>query len=229
VRYPVYEHFYSFQGEGLHQGRAAYFIRLYGCPQHCPWCDSAGTWHPHFAPERVVRLDAAALVKLVATSHQAAFVVLTGGEPVMYDLQPLTEALHRAGRRVHLETSGNQPIRGEIDWVTLSPKPFAQKPVRSVVQAANEVKLIVSSPQDIADGLACLEGLPEAATIWLQPEWSKARDRDAGVLGCISEAVKHDPRFRAGFQMHKMYRVDELDEHSVKALIPLGGNPELGI
>jgi len=229
VKYPVHERFYTWQGEGVHLGRAAYFIRLYGCSQACPWCDSAGTWHPEYRPERVKLMTAEELAGAVAAESPAgALVVVTGGEPILFDLGPLTGALHALGRRVHLETSGIAPLRGEVDWLTLSPKPFGQPPLPEVVAQAAEVKIIVHEPGDIAAGLTTLEGLPTEAVIWLHPEWSRARERDMTVLNAITEAVKANPHLRAGFQMHKLYRADDLDMNSDKRLVPLGGNRELG-
>ena len=229
MKYPVYERFYTWQGEGVHLGRAAYFIRLYGCPQSCPWCDSAGTWHRDFRPDGVSAMSAGDLAEVVrAESPEGAVVVITGGEPILFDLAPLTDALHALGRRVHIETSGIAPLRGALDWVTLSPKPFGQRPLAQVVARADEVKIIVHDPADIPAGLATLEGLRDDAVVWLHPEWSRARDRDAGVLDAITGAVKANPRLRAGYQMHKLYRADDLDVHSDKRLVPLGGNPDLG-
>ncbi|MFC3831479.1 MULTISPECIES: 7-carboxy-7-deazaguanine synthase QueE [Deinococcus] len=229
LKYPVHERFYTWQGEGVHLGRAAYFIRLYGCPQACPWCDSAGTWHRDYRPDSVKLMSARELADVVqAESPEGAFVVVTGGEPILFDLAPLVDALHAIGRRVHIETSGIAPLRGDIDWVTLSPKPFGQWPEASVVARADEVKIIVHDVADIQAGLDTLTGLRDDAVIWLHPEWSKARDRDTAVLNAITEAVKANPRLRAGYQMHKLYRADDLDAHSDKRLVPLGGNAELG-
>lgn len=229
VKYPVHERFYTWQGEGVHLGRAAYFVRLYGCPQACPWCDSAGTWHRDYRPAEVRLMTAEEIAADAAReSPQGALVVVTGGEPILFDLAPLVGALHALGRRVHLETSGIAPLRGQIDWVTLSPKPSGQWPLPEVVARADEVKIIVHDVQDIAAGLATLEGLRGDAVIWLHPEWSKARERDPGVLNAITQAVKRDPRLRAGYQMHKLYRADDLDAHGDKRHIPLGGDPRLG-
>lgn len=229
MKYPVYERFYTWQGEGVHLGRAAYFIRLYGCPQACPWCDSAGTWHRDYRPEGVTLMSEGELADMVrAESPDGAVVVVTGGEPILFDLNPLTDALHALGRRVHIETSGIAPLRGALDWVTLSPKPFGQPPLPEVVARADEVKIIVHEPGDIQAGLDTLSGLREAAVIWLHPEWSRARERDLSVLNAITQAVKENPRLRAGYQMHKLYRADDLDAHSDKRLIPLGGNAALG-
>ena len=229
MNYPVYERFYTWQGEGVHLGRAAYFIRLYGCPQACPWCDSAGTWHRDYRPDGVTLMGAAELAEVVrAESPDGAVVVITGGEPILFDLNPLTDALHALSRRVHIETSGIAPLHGALDWVTLSPKPFGQPPLPEVVALADEVKIIVHEPGDIQAGLDTLTGLREDAVIWLHPEWSKARERDLTVLNAITQAVKENPRLRAGYQMHKLYRADDLDAHSDKRLIPLGGNAALG-
>ncbi|GAA5441340.1 7-carboxy-7-deazaguanine synthase [Deinococcus caeni] len=229
MNYPVYERFYTWQGEGVHLGRAAYFIRLYGCPQACPWCDSAGTWHRDYRPDGVTLMSEGELAEVVrAESPDGAVVVVTGGEPILFDLAPLTDALHALGRRVHIETSGIAPLRGALDWVTLSPKPFGQPPLPEVVGRADEVKIIVHEPGDIQAGLDTLSGLPQDAVIWLHPEWSRARERDLSVLNAITQAVKENPRLRAGYQMHKLYRADDLDAHSDKRLIPLGGNAALG-
>lgn len=229
MKYPIYERFYTWQGEGVHLGRAAYFIRLYGCPQACPWCDSAGTWHKDYRPDGVMLMSALELAEVVRTeSPEGAVVVVTGGEPILFDLAPIVDALHLLNRRVHLETSGIAPLRGEIDWVTLSPKPFGQRPTPEIVVRADEVKIIVHDPLDIQAGLDTLIGLRDDAVIWLHPEWSKARERDVGVLNAITNAVKRNPRLRAGYQMHKLYRADEIDAHSDKRLIPLGGNTKLG-
>ncbi|THF86079.1 7-carboxy-7-deazaguanine synthase QueE [Deinococcus sp. KSM4-11] len=229
MKYPVHERFYTWQGEGVHLGRAAYFIRLYGCPQACPWCDSAGTWHKDYRPEGVTLMSAQELADVVAhDSPDGAFVVITGGEPILFDLGPLVDLLHGMNRRVHIETSGIAQLRGDIDWVTLSPKPFGQWPEASVVARADEVKIIVHDPSDLQAGLDTLTGLRDDAVIWLHPEWSRARDRDTTVLNAITEAVKSNPRLRAGYQMHKLYRADDLDVHSDKRLVPLGGNTELG-
>lgn len=229
MKYPVFERFYTWQGEGVHLGRAAYFVRLYGCPQECPWCDSAGTWHKNYRPRQVQLMTAQDIAACVQQESPAgAIVVVTGGEPVLFNLQSLVEKLHALGRKVHLETSGMAELRGDVDWVTLSPKPFGARPVRSVVERAKEVKIIVHALSDIEAGLETLEGLPDDAVIWLHPEWSRARERDPLILNGITGAVKADPRLRAGYQMHKLYRADDLDQGSDKRFIPLGGNPELG-
>lgn len=212
-RYPVHETFYSWQGEGCHLGRAAFFIRLFGCPLRCPWCDSAGTWHPRHKPASVPRRGAADLAA-EAAREAPEFVVITGGEPCIHDLSPLTGALRAGhGLRVHLETSGAFPLSGEIDWVTLSPK-RASPPLADCVARASEFKLVVDSPDAVDHWVGALSRLGRAADdprpVWLHPEWSR-RD-DPAVLGLITEAVKsRRAPFRAGWQLHKLYRADALD------------------
>lgn len=229
VKYPLYESFYTWQGEGVHLGRAAYFVRLYGCPQKCIWCDSAGTWHAQYRPAHIQSLSAEDLVQsIVQESPPEAIVVITGGEPILFNLEPLTALLKPLGRAIHLETSGIAPLRGDVDWLTLSPKPFGMPPLPEVVSRANEAKIIVHTKEDIDRGLEMLEGLPETSPIWLHPEWSRARDKDRILLDWITQTVKAHPRLRAGFQMHKLYRADDLDPNSEKTNVPLGGNPTLG-
>ena len=223
MAYPVHEVFYSWQGEGCHLGRAAFFIRLFGCPIQCPWCDSAGTWHPQFVPKRVPRREAEDLAA-EAAADRPEFVVITGGEPCIHPLKPLTDALAARGLRAHLETSGAYPISGDIAWVTLSPK-RAAFPLSDSVARASEFKLVVDSPGAVDFWIAELEKLGRARDdtrpVWLHPEWS--RRNDAEVLRAITEAVKvRRGPFRAGWQLHKNYRADASDGRSAPES-PLGG------
>lgn len=223
-RLPVHECFHSWQGEGLHMGRSACFIRLFGCPLHCPWCDSAGTWHPDYVPDRIQRKEPAELVQWAVSKHPE-FVVITGGEPAIHDLSELCQQLHQAGLPVHLETSGAFPLKGEFDWITLSPK-RAQEALPEVIAKASELKWIIEAPEDLDYWWQQLESRLASSTVWLHPEWSKRRDQQ--VLRAISEWIKErGAPFRAGWQLHKLFRADELDPGSAQA-VPLGGNPELG-
>ncbi|MGB0409919.1 MAG: 7-carboxy-7-deazaguanine synthase QueE [Opitutales bacterium] len=216
---PIHEQFYSFQGEGIHAGRAAYFIRTFGCPVHCPWCDSAGTWHPDYTPDRIKRFEAGPLAEAAAAT-QAEFVVVTGGEPTIHNLAPLTEALHERGLQVHLETSGAFPIQGDFDWVTLSPKRW-KRPLEASLERADELKIIVDSTDSIEEYTGFFK--PAGRPVWLHPEWSKCEDRE--ILDAITEWVKaKGSPYRAGWQMHKPYQADALDPKSVQAA-PLGGDP----
>lgn len=229
-RYPVHERFHTFQGEGVFLGMHAFFIRFYGCPLHCPWCDSAGTWHPDYVPGRIEKLSVAELVAEVSSSG-APIVVLTGGEPAIHDLTDLVDALHLLDKRVHIETSGAFPIKGRVDWITLSPK--RSKPaLPEVIQAASEFKFIIETPEDIEHWTSVVDAqaapiFPASSRyVWLHPEWGQRSNQ--AVLSAITEAVKLNRRsYRAGWQMHKLYRADTLDKRSAQA-VPLGGDPSRG-
>ncbi len=223
-RLPVHERFHSWQGEGMHLGRSAYFIRLFGCPVHCPWCDSAGTWHPDYIPENVEKLPVAELA-LAAQESGAEFVVVTGGEPAIHDLGELTRALRVFGLPVHIETSGGFAIRGDFDWITLSPK-WQKLPLAENLAKASEFKLIVETADSIEKWIQKIGVHFENTPVWLHPEWSKRAD--AQVLRSITQTVKRrGAPFRAGYQMHKLYQADLLDPNSRPAA-PLGGDPSQG-
>lgn len=221
---PIYETFYTWQGEGAHLGRAAFFIRTYGCPLHCPWCDSAGTWHKDYVPESIMQFTPEELATLAGRTD-TRIAVITGGEPTIYDLTALSDALRAKRIAVHLETSGAFPIRGQFDWITVSPK-WAQQPMHENLMNADEYKLIITKPDDIGLWWDAIGPFYNGRSIWLHPEWSQRHNPE--VLEAISHAVKTRPMaFRAGYQVHKLYNVDALDPSS-KPLVPLGGNPELG-
>ncbi len=203
--YPVFEKFGSWQGEGAHAGRAAFFIRLFGCPIRCAWCDSAGTWGGDDAVP-AQKISAGTLADEAAAAHPD-FVVITGGEPAIHELSPLCDALHARGLRVHLETSGAFRIRGNVDWITVSPKE-KRPPLSENWARASELKLIVSRPEDIAFWAEKIsrERVSSSAPIWLHPEWS--RREDPAVLSAISAwVVAHGFPFRAGWQLHKLFGV----------------------
>lgn len=221
---PVFETFYTWQGEGAHAGRAAFFIRTFGCPIQCAWCDSAGTWHPDWVPKKIERRTVASLVE-AARATAAGFVVVTGGEPTIHDLGPLTTALRAAGLAVHLETAGAYPIRGDFDWVTVSPK-RAKPPLVENLGRADELKIIVEDDTSIARWWEEVGGAVKARHVWLHPEWSQRAN--PVVLRSISEWVKaRGEPFRAGYQMHRLYNVDALDARA-RPSIPLGGDPARG-
>lgn len=203
-RYEVAECFGSWQGEGCHAGRAAYFIRLFGCPIRCEWCDSAETWNRSAEEAGAARMSASELAELAAAA-KPDFVVITGGEPAIRDLAPLCDALHAKNLRAHLETSGAFPIRGNADWITVSPK-VRRPPLAENLARASELKLIVSAPEDLAFWSEKIPrgAVPATAPIWLHPEWS--RREDPRVLGAISDWVRaRGFPFRAGWQIHKLY------------------------
>lgn len=227
---PVHETFFSFQGEGCHSGRAAFFIRLYGCPLHCPWCDSAGTWSANYKPTNLQKVDVDTLAKTAKVSG-AQFVVITGGEPCIHDLTGLVAALKRVQIPVHLETCGAFPIPTGINWLTVSPK-REKPPTLDALYEADEWKIIVDSPNAIGEwwdgtlgGVYARRDIV-SPVVWLHPEWSK-RD-DPTIRQRIVAAVKGMPHlFRAGWQMHKLYAADQFDQRSAPQ-VPLGGNPKMG-
>lgn len=210
-------------------GRRAFFIRTFGCPQKCPWCDSAGTWHKDWVPKEVYKMDPEVLA-MEARASGANIAVITGGEPTIFDLTPLTTALTRKGLQVHLETSGAYPIKGRFDWITISPKDKWAKPMltSNLVNLASEVKLIIEAPGDFMYWDNVLFRMPEHLKIpvWLHVEWSQRENLP--LLNMMSNWVKMkgDP-YRIGYQLHKLFRVDLLDPRTAKA-VPLGGDLKRG-
>ena len=211
-------------------GRAAFFIRLFGCPLHCPFCDSAGTWHPDYVPKHVEKFSVEQLVA-EAKESGAKLVVITGGEPAIHNLTALTAALQDQGHSCAIETSGAYLITGSFDTITVSPKD-AKPALRSSLLAATELKLIITKPDDIERWLDFIrstlgggdDALFQIENVWLHPEWSQ-RENPA-VLNAITNAVvKYGDPVRAGYQMHKLYRADLLDARSAPSA-PLGGITE---
>lgn len=218
---PVYETFYAFQGEGTFIGCAAYFVRTYGCPVQCEWCDSANTWKSQIDSADFQRVEVSRLADKAAESG-TKIVVITGGEPTIHNLLPLTQELHKRGLRVHLETCGAYPIRGDFDWITVSPK-WNAMPLSENIRRANEIKVIVENEDSIERWWAVIEenyssrtDLFSEANIWLQPESQTLFDNPE-LLNTITNAVKAFPtRYRAGVQLHKLYHCDDLDPESRK-------------
>lgn len=175
---PVVETFHSLQGEGLHSGRSAFFLRLAGCAVGCPWCDTKPSWpqdsHPRRAlPDLVAEATAAA-------GAGAAFVVITGGEPLQHDLGPLCAALASSGLPLHLETSGAAPLRlsGRFAWITLSPKRH-RPPSAALLAACDELKLVVHEPADLAFAEAMAE---QALRLRHASSGAAAAQRDGGSV-----------------------------------------------
>ncbi|RYY95118.1 MAG: 7-carboxy-7-deazaguanine synthase QueE [Chitinophagaceae bacterium] len=191
------EHFYTLQGEGQHQGRPAYFIRLGGCDVGCVWCDVKDSWdatqHPHHSVT-----DLVALVK----ATPAPIVVITGGEPLLHELGRLTAALKAAGLRTHIETSGSSPLSGQWDWITLSPKKF-KAPLPEAVAAADELKAVVFNKSDFAWAEQWAAQVKPGCRLYLQPEWDKA----AQVTPLIIDYVKEHPQWTLTLQTHKYINV----------------------
>ena len=197
VQLPVMEHFFTIQGEGFHQGKAAYFIRLGGCDVGCVWCDVKESWDASAHP----RMSVQSLVDAVKQTP-AELVVITGGEPLMHDLGELTAALQSAKLQTNIETSGSHPLSGTWDWICLSPKKF-KAPLDTVIPHANELKVVIFNKSDFewAEQYAGLVG-PDCH-LYLQPEWSKA----AAMTPLIIDYVKQHPKWRIGLQVHKYLQV----------------------
>ncbi len=194
---PVMESFYTIQGEGFHQGKAAYFIRLGGCDVGCFWCDVKESWDATKHPIKTV----GELVE-EAASYPGRLTVITGGEPLMHNLDELTEALHQTGFATNIETSGSHQLSGKWDWICLSPKKF-KAPLPDILFQANELKIIVYNQSDFswAEKYAALVSC--GCKLYLQPEWTKA----SVVTPLIIEYVKHNPKWELSLQIHKYINV----------------------
>ncbi len=197
TKLPLVEDLYTIQGEGYHSGKPAYFIRLGGCDVGCAWCDAKYAWNPRLFPPT----DIMTVVER-AVACEARSIVITGGEPLMYPLAPLTDALHSRGLRIFLETSGSHPFSGEFDWVCLSPK-RKQAPLAEAYRRAHELKVIISDASDFewAEQNAAL--VSEKCMLYLQPEWS-ASER---MMPAIVEYAKRNPRWNISIQSHKYMHI----------------------
>jgi 7-carboxy-7-deazaguanine synthase len=194
---PVMEHFYTLQGEGFHQGRAAYFIRLAGCDVGCVWCDVKDSWDGSKHPKYAIS-DLVAFVK----QTPAELVVITGGEPLMHNLDELTKALHQAGLQTNIETSGAYSLSGQWDWICLSPKKF-KAPVPDILPFASELKVVVFNKSDFDWAEKYAAQVSSSCKLYLQPEWDKA----AQMTPQIIEYIKAHPQWELSLQIHKYINV----------------------
>lgn len=193
ITYPVMEAFATVQGEGAHVGSPSWFIRLGGCDVGCVWCDVKESWDPDAHPKQTVE----AIVSAAVESGRK-MVVVTGGEPAMHNLTPLTAGLRAAGLQTHIETSGAHPLTGDWDWVTLSPKKF--KACRSEAYAmAHELKVIVFHRSDLEWAEEHAEKVNADCALFLQPEWDKRDDATFWILSWIATR----PGWRISLQTHK--------------------------
>ena len=194
--YPIVETFHSVQGEGYWTGVNAFFIRLGGCDVHCPWCDTKHSWNRDRHPQKST-LELVSVAKAV----NPAIVIVTGGEPLMHDLFPLTTAFKNAGMQVHLETSGAHPFSGNFDWVTFSPKQF-KAPHNSIYSQTSELKVVITNEYDLkwAEQQAAL--VPKATLYYLQPEWNTPSSKDL-----IFNYILQNPQWRISLQTHKLLHI----------------------
>jgi 7-carboxy-7-deazaguanine synthase len=196
VEYPIMEHFFTIQGEGAHTGRPAYFIRTAGCDVQCWWCDVKDSWDGDKHPKIQVKELADA-----AKDSKAPFVVITGGEPLLHDLEPLTRSLHRRGLSIHIETSGSSPLSGQLDWITLSPKRF-KKPLNEIFPYVDELKVVVLTKKDLIWAEENAEKCPDTTRLLLQPEWDTPTS-----IELILDYVKEHPQWGISLQTHKFLGV----------------------
>ena len=194
---PIMESFYTLQGEGFHQGKAAYFIRLAGCDVGCVWCDVKESWDEEKYPLQSIE-------EIVANAKQypARLAVITGGEPTLYNLEDLTSALQAEGFATNIETSGSSPLTGTWDWICLSPKKF-KPPLPGILKKANELKIIVFNKSDFDWAEKYATEVSDSCKLYLQPEWGKSEK----VTPMIIDYIKQNPRWRFSLQMHKYINV----------------------
>jgi 7-carboxy-7-deazaguanine synthase len=194
---PVMEHFFTIQGEGFYTGRAAYFIRLAGCDVGCVWCDVKESWgidgHSIFKLEELI-----GFIKSTATN----FVVITGGEPALYNLNSLIQSLQELGIETAIETSGCYPLKGNIDWYCFSPKKF-KAPCEEAYRRANELKVIIFNESDFTWAEEHASKVDQRCFLYLQPEWS----RQERILPKLIDYVKSNPKWRISLQTHKFMQI----------------------
>ena len=197
---PVVETFHSLQGEGHHCGRSAFFIRLAGCNVGCAWCDTKHSWP--MASHAKQDVDGLAGQAKQAKDAGAAFVVITGGEPLHHNLQPLTDALDRiCGLPIHLETSGVDQLSGRFDWVTLSPKRH-RPPQQALLSRCDELKVVVLDTDDVSFAHAMANDTSTATHLLVQPVWDSETAQDLAI-----HHVQQHPRWRLSLQSHKFLQI----------------------
>ena len=193
---PLMEEFYTIQGEGYHKGTAAYFIRIGGCDVGCHWCDVKESWNADIHPPTGIESIVNNAVKYSDT------IVVTGGEPLMWDMDPLTKALKEHGLKTHIETSGAYELTGQWDWICLSPKKN-KRPVGDIYRKADELKVIVYNKHDLKFAEEQAANVTEDCILYLQPEWS-ARDK---VIPMIVDYVMQNPKWKVSLQTHKYLHI----------------------
>jgi 7-carboxy-7-deazaguanine synthase len=193
---PLMEEFYTIQGEGFHKGTAAYFIRVGGCDVGCHWCDVKESWNPESHPPTAIKAIAQNANKYSKT------IVITGGEPLTWDMGPLTSLLKQMGMSTHIETSGAYPLSGSGDWICLSPKKM-KLPTQQVYKAAHELKVIIYNKNDFKFAEKQAEKVGEDCILYLQPEWSKRET----MIPQIVDYVMANPKWMVSLQTHKYLNI----------------------
>jgi len=194
---PIMEEFYTIQGEGFNTGNAAYFIRIGGCDVGCHWCDVKESWNANLHP--LVSTDS---VIQNVISYKADAVVITGGEPLIYNLEYLTQELKKNKLKTFIETSGAYKFSGVWDWICLSPKK-TMLPLDENYKLANELKLIVFNKHDFIWAEELAKKVSSDCSLFLQPEWSKS----AELIPQIIDYVKTHTKWRISLQTHKYMNI----------------------
>lgn len=194
---PVMEEFYSIQGEGFHTGKAAYFIRIGGCDVGCHWCDVKESWNADLHP--LVNVEG---IVLRAKQYPAKAVVMTGGEPSLYNLKALCDGLIQHGIRIFLETSGAYPLNGEFDWICLSPKRNSP-PQKSILEKADELKVIIEEEDDFDWAEENAGKVNDSCILFLQAEWRRHRE----IMPRMVDYVQEHPKWQISLQSHKYMRI----------------------
>ena len=193
---PLMEEFYTIQGEGFHKGTAAYFIRIGGCDVGCHWCDVKESWNAALHPPTYTGLI------VDNASRYSKTVVVTGGEPLIWDMGPLTTQLKEKGMQVHIETSGAYQLTGSWDWICLSPKKM-KLPLDKIYDVANELKIIVFNKDDFRFAEEQAAKVHKDCILYLQPEWSK-REK---MIPLMVDYVMKNPKWKVSLQTHKYLNI----------------------
>ena len=189
---PLMEEFYTIQGEGYHSGRAAYFIRIGGCDVGCHWCDVKESWNPDLHPATDIQQIADHAARYAKT------IVVTGGEPLTWNMDPLTSLLKQKGLDIHIETSGAYSVTGQWDWFCLSPKK-TKPPVAEAYEHSDELKVIIYNKHDFKWAEEHAARVKPECKLFLQPEWSRRKE----MMPLITDYVMQNPKWQISLQTHK--------------------------
>lgn len=193
----IKETFSSIQGEGFHTGIPAFFIRFAGCDIGCIWCDSKDAWSVNNA-----RLTSYENIIREAIEQPKQMIVITGGEPAIYDLREITREIRKAGKKVHLETSGAYPVLAEFDWLTLSPKQIIL-PLAWNYKLANELKIVINNPDDLSFAKEQAHHVKSECRLFLQPQWGRKKE----IMPLLLSFIQDNPAWRLSVQLHKYLRI----------------------
>lgn len=197
IELPIMEEFYTLQGEGIQTGRAAYFVRLGGCDVACEWCDTKESWNSNlFPPKKVDDM----ILRVMVTKAQS--VVVTGGEPLNWNLDYLCQKLKENNILTFLETSGSQPLSGVWNWICVSPKKITS-PLQHILDKANELKVIIQNSADFAWAEEIASKFKTDCYLLLQPEWSRQQQ----ITPAIIDYIKKFPQWRLSLQVHKFLKI----------------------